>query len=125
MSLIQQCRSTDNSRFFRWECLFAANERKSVGIDLPSSTALSGALKTNSLTLSDAELSSIQPDELNGWPHGFVESSLKFIRPGGHLVIVLPDSILNNPGLRFIRILDAPTSEAHRVYRPAQNNFQS
>lgn len=33
----------------------------------------------------------------------FVESALKFVKPGGHLAIVLPDGILNNPGLRFIR----------------------
>lgn len=33
----------------------------------------------------------------------FVETALKFVKPGGHLVIVLPDGILNNPGLRFIR----------------------
>ena len=33
----------------------------------------------------------------------FVETSMRFLKPGGHLVIVLPDSILNNPGLRFIR----------------------
>ena len=33
----------------------------------------------------------------------FVEAALKFVKPGGHLAIVLPDGILNNPGLRFIR----------------------
>ncbi|MGH9971355.1 MAG: Eco57I restriction-modification methylase domain-containing protein, partial [Pyrinomonadaceae bacterium] len=33
----------------------------------------------------------------------FVEAALKFLKPGGHLAIVLPDGILNNPGLRFIR----------------------
>ncbi len=33
----------------------------------------------------------------------FVEAALNFIRPGGRLAIVLPDSILNNPGLEFIR----------------------
>ena len=33
----------------------------------------------------------------------FVEAALKFVKPGGHLIIVLPDGILNNPGLRFIR----------------------
>ena len=33
----------------------------------------------------------------------FVEAALKFVKPGGYLVIVLPDGILNNPGLRFIR----------------------
>lgn len=33
----------------------------------------------------------------------FVEAALRFVKPGGHLAIVLPDGILNNPGLRFIR----------------------
>jgi type I restriction enzyme M protein len=33
----------------------------------------------------------------------FAEASLKYVKPGGYLAIVLPDSILNNPGLEFIR----------------------
>jgi type I restriction enzyme M protein len=33
----------------------------------------------------------------------FVEAALKFAKPGGIVAIVLPDSILNNPGLLFIR----------------------
>lgn len=33
----------------------------------------------------------------------FVEAAMKFLKPGGILAIVLPDSILNNPGLAFIR----------------------
>ena len=33
----------------------------------------------------------------------FVEAALKFAAPGGIVAIVLPDSILNNPGLLFIR----------------------
>ena len=33
----------------------------------------------------------------------FVEGALKYVKHGGFLAIVLPDSILNNPGLRFIR----------------------
>ena len=33
----------------------------------------------------------------------FVESAMMFLRPGGFLGIVLPDGILNNPGLRFLR----------------------
>ena len=33
----------------------------------------------------------------------FIEAALKFLKPGGYLVIVIPDGILNNPGLRFIR----------------------
>jgi len=33
----------------------------------------------------------------------FVETALRYLKPGGYLAIVLPDSILNNPGLEFIR----------------------
>lgn len=33
----------------------------------------------------------------------FVEAAIKFAAPGGIVAIVLPDSILNNPGLLFIR----------------------
>jgi len=33
----------------------------------------------------------------------FIEAALRMVKPGGRLGIVLPDSILNNPGLRFIR----------------------
>ena len=33
----------------------------------------------------------------------FVETALGFLKPGGLLAIVLPDGILNNPGLYFIR----------------------
>lgn len=33
----------------------------------------------------------------------FVEGAWKYLKPGGHMAIVLPDSILNNPGLEFIR----------------------
>ena len=33
----------------------------------------------------------------------FVEGALKYVKWGGYLAIVLPRSILNNPGLRFIR----------------------
>jgi type I restriction enzyme M protein len=33
----------------------------------------------------------------------FVEAALRFVKPGGVMAIVLPDSILNNPGLQFIR----------------------
>ncbi len=33
----------------------------------------------------------------------FVETALSFVKPGGYLVIVVPDGILNNPGLQFIR----------------------
>lgn len=33
----------------------------------------------------------------------FVEAAFKYVKPDGYLAIVLPDSILNNPGLAFIR----------------------
>ena len=33
----------------------------------------------------------------------FVEAALNFVKPGGILAILLPDGILNNPGLKFIR----------------------
>ena len=33
----------------------------------------------------------------------FIETALGFLKPGGYLVIVLPDGIVNNPGLRYIR----------------------
>ncbi len=33
----------------------------------------------------------------------FVEGAWKYLKPGGYLAIVLPDSILNNPSLEFIR----------------------
>lgn len=33
----------------------------------------------------------------------FIEAAMRFLKPNGHLVIVLPKGILNNPGNRFIR----------------------
>ncbi len=33
----------------------------------------------------------------------FVEGAWKFLKPGGRMAVVLPDSILNNPSLGFIR----------------------
>ena len=33
----------------------------------------------------------------------FIERCLQFLKPGGHLAIVLPDSILGSPGLGYIR----------------------
>lgn len=47
---------------------------------------LSGRLKT-----------SVPPEQL------FIERCLQFLKPGGRLAIVLPDSILGNPGLGHIR----------------------
>lgn len=41
--------------------------------------------------------SSLPPEQL------FIERCLQFLRPGGRLAIVLPDSILGNPGLVYIR----------------------
>ena len=35
--------------------------------------------------------------------HLFIERCLRFLKPGGRMAIVLPDSILSNPGLVFIR----------------------
>jgi type I restriction enzyme M protein len=40
---------------------------------------------------------SMPPEQL------FIERCLYLLRPGGRLVVVLPDSILSNPGLAFIR----------------------
>ncbi len=40
---------------------------------------------------------SMPPEQL------FIERCLQFLKPGGRLAIVLPDSILSNPGLVFIR----------------------
>lgn len=33
----------------------------------------------------------------------FIERSLQFLKPGGRMAIVLPDSILSNPGLKYVR----------------------
>jgi type I restriction enzyme M protein len=41
--------------------------------------------------------SSMPPEQL------FIERCLAFLKPGGRMAIVLPDSILSNPGLAFIR----------------------
>lgn len=42
-------------------------------------------------------LTSLPPEQL------FIERCLQFLRPGGFLGIVLPDSILGNPGLTWLR----------------------
>ena len=42
-------------------------------------------------------LSSVPPEQL------FIERCYQFLKPGGRLAIVLPDSILGNPGLSYIR----------------------
>jgi type I restriction enzyme M protein len=51
------------------------------------------------LSISEAKAlrSSLPPEQL------FIERCLKFLKPGGRMAIVLPDSILSNPGLAFIR----------------------
>ena len=41
--------------------------------------------------------SSVPPEQL------FIERCFQFLKPGGRLAIVLPDSILGNPGLTYIR----------------------
>ncbi|HUT99467.1 MAG TPA: N-6 DNA methylase [bacterium] len=41
--------------------------------------------------------SSVPPEQL------FIERCVQFLRPGGRMGIVLPDSILGNPGLAYIR----------------------
>ncbi|MGQ9853874.1 MAG: N-6 DNA methylase [Candidatus Oleimicrobiaceae bacterium] len=45
----------------------------------------------------DARRASMPPEQL------FIERCLQLLKPGGRLAIVLPDSILSNPGLAFIR----------------------
>ena len=47
--------------------------------------------------LSDTLQTSVPPERL------FIERCLQFLKPGGRLAIVLPDSILGNPGLGHIR----------------------
>ena len=48
-------------------------------------------------TISDDLQSSAPPEQL------FIERCLQFLKPGGRIAIVLPDSILGNPGLGYIR----------------------
>ena len=52
--------------------------------------------KTNWAMASDLQ-ASVPPEQL------FIERCLQFLKPGGRLAIVLPDSILSNPGLSYIR----------------------
>ena len=47
--------------------------------------------------MSDALQASVPPEQL------FIERCLQFLKPNGRLAIVLPDSILSNPGLGYIR----------------------
>ena len=47
--------------------------------------------------ISDTLQTSVSPEQL------FIERCLQFLKPGGRLAIVLPDSILGNPGLGHIR----------------------
>lgn len=48
-------------------------------------------------TVSTDFQSSVPPEQL------FIERCLQFLKPGGRLAIVLPDSILSNPGLVYVR----------------------
>ena len=48
-------------------------------------------------TISEKLQTSAPPEQL------FIERCLQFLKPGGRLAIVLPDSILGNPGLGYIR----------------------
>ena len=48
-------------------------------------------------TISSDLQTSTPPEQL------FIERCLQFLKPGGRLAIVLPDSILGNPGLGYIR----------------------
>lgn len=63
---------------------------------------------------------SLPPEQL------FIERNLNFLKPGGYLGIVLPDSILSNPGLEWIRewilkkayiiaSIDLPVETFHKV----------
>lgn len=47
--------------------------------------------------ISDTLQSSVPPEQL------FIERCLQFLKPNGRIAIVLPDSILGNPGLGYIR----------------------
>ena len=51
----------------------------------------------SSWKMSDNLQTSVPPEQL------FIERCLQFLKPGGRLAIVLPDSILGNPGLGHIR----------------------
>lgn len=53
--------------------------------------------KQKDWTISSDFQSSTPPEQL------FIERCLQFLKPGGRLAIVLPDSILGNPGLGYIR----------------------
>ena len=55
----------------------------------------------------------------------FVETALRFLRPGGYLVIVLPDGILNNPGLRYIRLVALAKNQDDCVGRLAEEHICS
>ena len=53
--------------------------------------------KGSGWSLSSDFQSSAPPEQL------FIERCLQFLKPGGRLAVVLPDSILGNPGLGYIR----------------------
>ena len=51
----------------------------------------------NGWVMSDKFKTSVPPEQL------FIERCMQLLKPGGRLAIVLPDSILGNPGLGYIR----------------------
>lgn len=53
--------------------------------------------KNKGWSISSDFQSSVPPEQL------FIERCFQFLKPGGRLAIVLPDSILGNPGLGYIR----------------------
>lgn len=53
--------------------------------------------KGESWVMTERLQSSVSPEQL------FIERCLQFLKPGGRMAIVLPDSILGSPGLAYIR----------------------
>ena len=72
---------------------FGSDKKKKIVIDDPEILSQYELVKFNSTN----PRSSMPPEQL------FIERCLDFLKPGGHLGIVLPDSILSNPGLKWIR----------------------
>jgi len=71
-----------------------------IPIDDPSileQYALGHVWDNDTLEKKDKIQSSVPPEEL------FIERCLQFLKTGGRMAIVLPDSILSNPGKKYIR----------------------
>jgi type I restriction enzyme M protein len=71
-----------------------------IPIDEPSTLSqydLGHNWDNDRLEKKDKLASSVPPEEL------FIERCLQFLKPGGRLAIILPDSILSNPGKKYIR----------------------